>query len=347
MRKKMKREYTYYLPKHLLPDDEALEKFRGLLTMFVGTHSFHNYASTKGRQLKEVRKRVQASIDFKKSGGKAPATAEGGTEAAPGSDAGAEAASGDGGDAASGNGKKRWLSKEEWRTFRHKKKSAVDQKADDAWFGKPAVDTTEESTVGAVEGSSSGSGGVGQASEAAAAAGGVINEAAENTSKAGQENPTLPQGVGKEVSSVGVTSSSGVVTAAAAAATEMDVVKADGMNAEKSGGGAESEIGKEEGKEGVEVGADTAVGAETAKETGKGAEDEGPEKQIMLRELRTRWVASFCALDFWCRRFLLFRIGDSYSKPLARFGVDPCHGRKVRKLDGRRCLAARCFARHA
>ncbi|CAN0133236.1 unnamed protein product [Scytosiphon promiscuus] len=218
------REYTYYLPKHLLPDDEALEKFRGLLTLFVGTHSFHNYASTKGRQLKEVRKRVQASIDFKKAGGKAPA--EGETGNAPGSDA---AAAGDAG-GAGGSGKKRWLSKEEWRTFRHKKKSAVDQKADDAWFGKPGAEASDGTAAAAeapgAEGISAGSSGDAQALEAA----GAMNDGLENPGKEGQELRT-PQD---------------------------DAPTNAGEN----------------------TGADEAVAATAM-------DDEGPEKQIMLRELRT------------------------------------------------------------
>lgn len=115
-----------------------MHKFRDLLKLFVGTHSFHNYASTKGRQLKEVRKRVQASIDLKKAGGGAQRSGGDGETSAPGEgeersqERSQEENPVDGG----GGGTKRWRSKEEWRTYRHKKKSAGDQKIEDDWYGK-------------------------------------------------------------------------------------------------------------------------------------------------------------------------------------------------------------------
>ncbi|CAN0396222.1 unnamed protein product [Pylaiella littoralis] len=244
------REYTYYLPKELLPNDEALEKFRALLRLFVGTHSFHNYASTKGRQLKEVRKRVQASIDLKKAGGTAGG---GGAAAASGAgstaalDTASEGGGGGGGGAGESGSKKRWLSKEEWRTYRHKKKSTVDQKAEDAWFGKSKEEGEEGSAaVAAVEvaGGEQGSGGGGDA----------------------QPSEAAP-----------------VPAAAAAATAKMDVDEAaNGAPAVAKGG---------DGVESVKwEAAAAAAGAASAAadEGGEGeAPDDGPEKQILLRELRT------------------------------------------------------------
>eukprot|EP00903_Cladosiphon_okamuranus_P007831 g7577.t1 len=267
------REYTYYLPKALLPNDEALEKFRALLKLFVGTHSFHNYASTKGRQLKEVRKRVQASIDLKKAGG---APQAGSTAVAPGSEAAAAVEQG-GGSGGSGS-KKRWLSKEEWRTYRHKKKSAVDQKADDEWFGKPvAAAPSEQATAaaGADQGQEgSGGGGRAQPSEAAAAA--LVTDAGKGKGLAAPEQPSV-EGATGDVGGVHAPAA-----AAAAAATESVDMDGGGETGAQEGGGAS----EKRGAAAVKAEAEREGAAAEEKEGGRGA-DEGPEKQILLRELRT------------------------------------------------------------
>ncbi|CAB1118310.1 unnamed protein product [Ectocarpus sp. CCAP 1310/34] len=265
------REYTYYLPRELLPDDGSLGKFRELLKLFVGTHSFHNYASTKGRQLKEVRKRVKASIDLKKSGGK-PAQEAGGTAStsAPGSEE--EAATAGGGDAGeSGSKKRRWVSKDEWRTYRYKKKSTADQKADDAWFGKQsAAGAAPEESVGA----------------AAAAEPPVVAVAGAEQQAGGDEGPesASPRSVegGTSGDAVG-TADAGSVAAVAAVVTPKDVASA-GRAAGAEGVVVKSDVGE------TEAGGDAAsvVSAPGAQEAeGVGGEDEGPEKQILLRELRT------------------------------------------------------------
>ncbi|CAM9441810.1 unnamed protein product [Ectocarpus sp. 12 AP-2014] len=271
------REYTYYLPRELLPDDEALVKFRELLKLFVGTHSFHNYASTKGRQLKEVRKRVKASIDLKKSGGKpapGPEAAGGAVSAsAPGSEEDAAAAAAGGGDAGdSGSKKRRWVSKDEWRTYRYKKKSAADQKADDAWFGKQsAAGAAPEESVGAA---------------AAAVEPPVVVVAGVEQQAGGDEGPesSSPRSVEGGTSGDAVGSAdAGSAAAVAAVATPKDVASAG------KAAGVEGTVVKSDGGEG-EAGGDaaSAVSAPGAQEAaGVGGEDEGPEKQILLRELRT------------------------------------------------------------
>ncbi|CAN0298399.1 unnamed protein product, partial [Ectocarpus sp. 8 AP-2014] len=276
------REYTYYLPKELLPDDEALGKFRELLKLFVGTHSFHNYASTKGRQLKEVRKRVKASIDLKKSGGKpapGPEKAAGGavSASAPGSEEdAAAAAAGGGGDAGESDSKKRrkkrrWVSKDEWRTYRHKKKSAAGQKADDAWFGKQsAAGAAPEESVGA----------------AAAAEPPVVAVAGAEQQAGGDEGPESASPRSEEGGTSGDavgSADAGSAAAVAAVAMPKDVAGAGGT------AGAEGAVVKSAGGGGEARGdAASAVSAPGAQEAaGVGGEDEGPEKQILLRELRT------------------------------------------------------------
>lgn len=242
----------------------------------MGTHSFHNYASTKGRQLKEVRKRVKASIDLKKSGGKpapGPENAAGGagSASAPGSEEDAAAAAAGGGDAGeSGSKKRRWVSKDEWRTYRYKKKSAADQKTDDAWFGKQSVAgvAPEESVETAAEPP-------------------VVAVAGAEQQAVGDEGPesALPRSVEEGTSGDAVGSAdAGSEAAVAAVATPKDVAGAGGAAC------AEGVVVKSDGG-GGEVGGDaaTAVSAPGAEEAaGVGGEDEGPEKQILLRELRTR-----------------------------------------------------------
>lgn len=246
------REYTYYLPKELLPNDDALEKFRVLLKHFVGTHSFHNYASTKGRQLKEVRKRVQASIDLKKAGG-------GG-----GGRAGVNAAAGKGGDGSSASpglegagaggggvgevGEKR--ERDDWRSYRHKKKSAADREVEDAWYGK-----SKASFKGGGE-----------------ACGEQETEPVLEAEK--EKKVEMEEGVGgREEDGDGVQSS----------------------EATPAVGGAEVAMEEPVGEAAVE-----AVGGEDADEFAAKAggavnkEEEGPEKVLLLRELRTRCDALCC-----------------------------------------------------
>ncbi|CAM9997297.1 unnamed protein product, partial [Laminaria digitata] len=216
------REYTYYLPKELLPNDEALEKFRVLLKHFVGTHSFHNYASTKGRQLKEVRKRVQASIDLKKAGGGGGGVKAAGGEGGDASSAspGLEGAGAEGGGVGEGGGEKRERPRDDWRTYRHKKKPAADRKQEDDWYGKSKA-SSEEVREGA----------------------GAEEEEAEPVPE--KEKEKQGDGAGVQLSEA----------APAVGGAEMAV--------EEAGGGGD---------------ADEAVV--------KG-EDEGPEKVLLLRELRT------------------------------------------------------------
>lgn len=233
-------------------------KFRGLLNHFVGTHSFHNYASTKGRQLKEVRKRVQASIDLKKAGG-AAATASAADSPEP--EAAAAAADTDQENSAEisaeggGSKKRERPSKENWRTYRYKKKSAVDRQEEDSWYGK--------------------SGAVSPERENAAEPRPVENRSSPATAEEAErdvETPTIPnEAVGSSASS-----GSGSVPAVARAVE----VKGEGVIVE-----ADSPAAVE--------GADKAGLEEEAEVAGKGEGDEGPEKVLLLRELRTRW-AFFC-----------------------------------------------------
>lgn len=240
------REYTYYLPKHLLPDNEALEKFRALLNQFVGTHSFHNFASTKGRQLKEVRKRVQASIDLKKAAGGLPP--EGGaappppSSTLPDSDAAGtceevSAAAG------SSGGKKRERSKEEWRTYRHKKMSAAERREEDKWYGKKFTAAAATGNPGAEQSLLE----KGQDEEG--------NAGAAAQAPPDHETPRATDGVDIE-----------------------EAVAVRGQSVTVDGDGDEAGVGLADGTD-----------AGVSKEEGMGGEgNEGPEKVLLLRELRTR-----------------------------------------------------------
>lgn len=229
-----------------------MQKFRGLLGLFVGTHSFHNYASTKGRQLKEVRKRVQASIDLKKAGG-GPKAGGDGERSAPGE--GKEIAQeGEEASENGGGGTKRWRSKEEWRTYRHKKKSTGDQKVEDNWYGKskeqPAKAEAGEAETGASD-------------------------------NAGASPQPLPQA--EPTTAAAVASSShddGAAERAGLGAAQSGEVSGDGKAVEVEQGGAEAEVA------GAAVAAVLPGQADAAgsKEEGDG----GPERVLMLRELRTK-----------------------------------------------------------
>lgn len=267
----MKREYTYYLPKELLPNDEALEKFRGLLKLFVGTHSFHNYASTKGRQLKEVRKRVQASIDLKKAG---VGGGVGGAAAGAGSTAASDAEL-EGRGADDSGSKKRWRSKEEWRTYRHKKKSAVDQKAEDTWFGKSQEEKEEDGSAAVAEGDQGSSSSARDALPSETVALAVVSGMNTDTSV---EPPVAPEKQPKSIEGEGEGGSS---AEASAANMDVDRAAAGAPAVGEDGDGVESE-------KRATVAAGEAASAAAEKGGDDKTTDGGPEKQILLRELRTR-----------------------------------------------------------
>lgn len=207
---------------------------------FVGTHSFHNYASSKGRQLKEVRKRVQASIDLKKTGGgggvdKAAGKGGDGSSASPGLEEGVGV---EGGGAGEGD-KKRERPRDDWRTYRHQKKSAAGRKEEDDWYGKKSKSCSKE---------------------------GEEVKAIEPVPEAEKEAGV----VGGEGGGSGVPLSEGTPAVGSA-----QVV----------------------GEEAVEVGdagvdADADAGAAQGGGVANKEEYEGPEKVLLLRELRTRCVCA-------------------------------------------------------
>lgn len=202
-----------------------------MLKNFVGTHSFHNFASTKGRQLKEVRRRVQASIDLKKAGG---------VPAKEGDDvpAGAEGSS-----AEEAANKKRDRSYE-WKTYRQKKKSPVEQREDDDWFGKSKDVVSANSENG-----------------------GEVKDAEQETSGAASASAEAQR-------SEPISSSSAPEADKPAEGTSID------------GAALTEKVPAEDGVVAVNGENTEAVSQGEAEKEG----DEGPEKVLLLRELRTRWV---------------------------------------------------------
>lgn len=240
-------EYSYYLPKHLLPDEAADRKFRSLLDLFVGTHSFHNFASTKGRQLKEVRRRVQASIDRKNLDIK---NAQQQQKAGAGEGTGTEdQASLRSQNTSAVAGTKRGRSnKDDWRTWRHKKKNAVDQDEEDSWYGKSKPSWRKEEV------------------SASAGAGSADRDRAESVPIGDVAELTT---VGKDCEAFG-----------------------DGDYAEDAGVDEEdTSLGDDEGE------------VEQEREEVGDQVEEGPEKVLMLRELRTRYGNNFTV-------FYLYRIRE-------------------------------------
>lgn len=293
-------EYSYYLPKNLLPDEETEKKFRGLLTHFVGTHSFHNYASTKGRELKEVRRRVQASIDKKNQdikNAKQPVTGTGKRE---GDDTGARSKEetpdsiqkASAGDVGRTGGTKRERSKE-WRTWRHKKKSAVDQAEEDAWYrkSKPAS-TGEGGEAAATEGGGSAAGegaGAGRAMEVGQSAEGA-SSAAERVAVGSGASGDVVVGGGASVEATHAHAGKpvpvgGMPTGNVAGGEHAEELVAVGREDEAIG--EEEDDGDAGDHEGYAAGVDPSDGEDEG-----GRTEEGPAKVLMLRELRTR--CCFC-----------------------------------------------------
>lgn len=258
------REYSYYLPKQLLRSDEELSKFRDLLGQFVGTHSFHNFASNKGRQLKEVRRRVQASIDQRKAsrgvssvGGEDfnPSPCSGAGE--KGRDLTSEIVDGKASAESGGiEGKKRQRSKDDWRTYRHKKMSLEKQREEDEWYGKPSVGGNKKDGLEQV----------GSSVEALSGEAGGISG-----------------GEARIMSSRATTASRDHGETAADA----------GANCDDAGDdfGGDNEEGRDGGDYEVEKSEVSAAAADTG--------EAGPEKVLLLRELRTRYEQHFFLIYFF------------------------------------------------
>lgn len=212
---------------------------------------------------------MQASIDLKKAieGGAASSERKDGLPAAPVSADDEKAV-----ENSTETGNKRWLSKEDWRTYRHKKKTTGDQKRDDEWFGKfkNVVDGKEGGKEGGGDGAGPDSGIAAEKTSESSAP-----PAMDTSTDVGSSARQAPSGDG-----------SSVATAALAVKGEVSVggdgVTVDNGSPEVLSEAASSPADVSGVKEGEE-------GKTTAKE---------PEKALLLRELRTRCEIALCrAID--------------------------------------------------
>lgn len=219
----------------------------------------------KGRGIKEVMKRVQDSIDKRSAQGGGQAAESEGRGGGGGSDA-VVPESGDLGEGdrneeqeAESTGKR----SVDWRTWRYKKKSAVEQEDEDAWYqkGKPSRKTNEAKPT-------------------------------ENHADEGADTPAVAGNMAANTAgSVGVAARDGVDVDAADNAAEPVTVKGV-LTATGATAGDETENAAETfavGEGETVDGDDGDGGGQTVAAEGAGKDEEGPVKVLMLRELRTRY----------------------------------------------------------
>lgn len=264
----------------------------------------------KGRQLKEVRKRVQAAIDLKNAGGgggavgarlgKGMDTDAQGQASCSTTDNGAvvvgdgvapEAAGETGGGVAAGEiaGSKRERCKD-WRTYRHKKKSAVDQEEEDSWYGKSKSTGREGSASSAADKDETVKNeGVNITPAAVAVSGGGDSEdsARSGVEGVGELNAAESVAVGDSPSDAAVGAAVGdkdvTVVGEGLDHASVDGAREAGKNAVES-----ITVGEDMGETVNDM--DDGDEQEECEEEGHGEKgEEGPEKVIILRELRTRY----------------------------------------------------------